>query len=742
MEEAVKRAERILLDNKRQEIAKLASLEEKAEVLAQEIFHKQGSILTEKELVHIYEQSGCASLRPAPDCSSIPNSFSVRTITGVCNNLQKPAQGSSFTSFQRLIQPDYANGFDELFNQADEVELGPFQPPSPSARLVSNTTITDRIINSTNLTHLVVQWGQFMDHDLILSVAFPELECDLEACEQGPVCFPVRVPVNDKAFGVDTPRGGNCLPFQRTVPACPENSKAFVPREQVNEITHYIDGSMVYGSTVALSNFLRQFDNENLGRLKVSEGDNLPLQPPCAPVEGANGEVTPGIDCCPKGIESCFVAGDNRAIEHVSLIGIHTFWVREHNRIADALSALNPQWDEDRVFLEARDILIAEIQLVTYTNYLPALFGEQFDRLIGEYTGYDPMIDASIPNAFATAAYRFGHSQVQPAFERLGRNFIPIQNGPLSLRDSFFNQDEFFASADPTTINPRFATETDTLVRGLITQPARAVDEFINFVLTSQLFEPADQPGQGMDLATLNIQRGRDHGLPRYGRWKRFCRDMVGDESVFRNELTRIRLLQLYGMEDNIDLFIGALAEESLSGSALGAVTACIFSITFKRLRSGDRFFYENEDAELNLFTPDQLAEIRKTSLARIICDNTNIRRVQSNPFLQATPEERIDCADIPGIDFSHWNVSIQTLAYTNIANYNTKLQFLSVNFIYFFSSFSLAKIQMLIAIHIINFMCPFQENGEASDNESEAPEKKEELLKLLKATLQELDKS
>lgn len=655
MEEAVKRAERILLDKKRREGAKIATKEEQAEVLAQELFHKQGSILTEKEFAHIYMESGCSDLRPAPNCSTIPNSNSVRTITGVCNNLAKPAQGSSFTGFQRLIQADYANGLDELFN---EVDGGPFTPPSPSARLVSNTTVLDRVINSPTLTHLVVQWGQFMDHDLILSVQFQELQCDLEACEQGPVCFPVRVPGDDLAFGVNTPRSGNCLPFQRAVPACPENPNAFTPREQVNEITHYIDGSMVYGSTVAHSNFLRQFDDANRGRLKVSEGDNLPLQPPCPPVEGPNGEITPGVDCCPEGISSCFVAGDTRAIEHVSLIGIHTFWVREHNRIADALSALNPQWDEERVFLDARNILIAEIQQVTYTNYLPALFGEQFDTLIGEYTGYDEDVDASIPNAFASAAYRFGHSQVQPAFERLGSNFEPIPNGPLNLRDSFFNPAEFFASADPTAVNPRFATETDTLVRGLISQPARAVDEFVNTVLTSQLFEPANQPGLGMDLVALNIQRGRDHGLPRYGHWKRFCRDVVGVESDFRNVLTNVRLLQLYGNEDSIDLFVGALAEESLPGSALGAVTACIFAITFNRLRSGDRFFYENTDPNLSLFTAEQLAQIRLTSFARIICDNTNIQEVQLNPFLQSTPEGRSACSVLPGIDFTPWIVS------------------------------------------------------------------------------------
>lgn len=328
---------------------------------------------------------------------------------------------------------------------------------------------------------------------------------------------------------------------------------------------------MVYGSTVTQSNFLRELDDSNP---EVSDGDNLPFQPPCPPVEGPNGEVTPGENFCPEGFDRCFVAGDTRALEHVSLIGIHTLWVREHNRIAGALSAPNPEWDDDRVFNEARNVLIAEIQQVTYTDYLPALFGDQFDELLGDYTGYDPEVDASIPNAFASAAYRFGHSQVQPLFERLDSDFQSIPNGPLNLRDSFFNPDEFFASADPTAPgDARFATETDTLVRGLISQPARAVDEFVNFILTLQLFEPADQPGLGMDLVTLNIQRGRDHGLPRYGHWKRFCRDQVGVQSSFRNELTKIRLLQLYGSK---------VCRSSCRGVSPWFCIGCCYSLHFR----------------------------------------------------------------------------------------------------------------------------------------------------------------
>lgn len=639
MEEAVERAERILLEKKRQQIAMVASKEEQAEVIADELYHKPGTILGEKELAHIYQLTQCEELRPDPNCAETAFYHSLRSITGVCNNLEHPTQGASFTPFQRILPPRYADGLRSLFDQSQEPDLGPFLPPFPSARIVSDTAITDREINDTILTHLIMQWGQFMDHDLVLAVEFPGVECDLDTCAQTPICAPIRVPSDDSEFGENTANMGRCHAFQRTVPACQENPTSFEPREQVNELTHYIDGSMVYGSTEARALFLREGQG---GRLRESANDNLPTQPPCAPFENPLGEVTPGgTDCCPPGFDDCFVGGDVRVLEHVSLTVMHTVFVREHNRIAAALSQVNPQWEDERLYIETRDIVIAEIQHITFDEYLPALFGDvNFARYIGQYPGYNPEIDASIPNSFATAAYRFGHSQIQPTFARLDSNLQPVSAGPLNLRDSFFNPTEFFNGGGVSPI-----------VQGWVVQPARALDEFLNSVITSQLFVSA--AGIGLDLASLNIQRGRDHGLPGYATFKRFCASAIGQQSDFRNQLTALRLTKLYKSEEDIDLFVGALAEEPLIGSPLGSILTCIFALTFTRLRAGDRFWYENPDPSLDIFTPDQLTQIKRTSLARILCDNGGLQSVQAQPFfLDVLSFDTVGCNTIPGIDF------------------------------------------------------------------------------------------
>ena len=665
MEDAVRRAERLLLEKKRVKIAAVASKTEQAEVLAQELFHTPGTLLTEKEFSHISQEADCEEVRDEDiDCNLIPFFNTIRTADGTCNNLGHPAQGSSLTAFRRFIPPRYEDGLNQLngYRQSkmtDNMFHGPFAPPHPSARLVSSTIINDRLVDEEQHTHLVMQWGQFMDHDLDLAVEFSGVECN--GCASNDICAPVQVPKDDQAFGVDKPNGGECLVFRRTIPVC-RQSFEFEPRQQINELTHYIDGSMVYGSTKARADFLRE--NEG-GRLK--EGANfptdtgkpslpeVPAEPGsdgrCAtPVENVEGEVRGGLPnaqgCCPPGRDSCFVAGDVRVNEQLSLTVMHTIWLREHNRVARALESINSQWDDERIYQEARKIVIAQIQQIHYREYLPAVFGqEMFDKLIGPYANYQPQLDVTVPNAFATAAYRFGHSQIQNQFDRLDASFEPIEQGPLSLVRAFMNPQEYFNGDG-----------TDPMVRGWISQPARRLDEFLNSILTSRLFEPAGQPGRGMDLATLNIQRGRDHGLPPYPVWRDFCQTrfpMLSNFTGFANELTKIRFLQTYGSLDTVDLFVGGLAEEPLPGALIGPTFACIFATTFSNLREGDRFWYENTEGP-QAFTPDQLAEIKKTSMSRVFCDNADaIQTIQANPFLQG--DKQICLFAFGRISFEPW---------------------------------------------------------------------------------------
>lgn len=98
-----------------------------------------------------------------------------------------------------------------------------------------------------------------------------------------------------------------------------------------------------------------------------------------------------------------------------------------------------------------------------------------------------------------------------------------------------------------------------------------------------------------LDLAALNIQRGRDHGLPGYNAWRTFCNlsapnSIEGLQDHITNATVRRKLRDIYGDDpDNIDLWVGGLLEDTLPGTQLGPTFQCIIGNQFRRLRDGDR---------------------------------------------------------------------------------------------------------------------------------------------------------
>ena len=353
-----------------------------------------------------------------------------------------------------------------------------------------------------------------------------------------------------------------------------------------------------------------------------------------------------GVVACPPPLtpDQCYLAGDVRVNQVISLTVMHTIWMREHNRIAEELSTINPNWGEERLFLEARQIVGAEMQKIAYKDYLPLILGNLSD-LIPEYSGYNINVYPNTINSYDAAAFRFGHSMIRSYLSRLDEGYKPIPQGALNIVSAFFAPQQFDIGGG-----------TDPILRGLLTEPVGQVDEFLNHFITNNLFA-TNITSPGLDLASINIQRGRDHGLPPYFTWKRWALQECGLESVFKHELTKIYLLQVYGSLETVDLFVGGLAERPLGGGLVGATFACIFAKTFQALRDGDRFYYENNDPITGIFTTEQRAEIEKASLSRVICDNSdNIQMIQPNAF--KANQDRVDCSSLPSVDLTAWEES------------------------------------------------------------------------------------
>ena len=633
-EEMVKRADRKLSEIRRKKKVAQQGADSpmaRAEALAEELFQRPGSLLRPEEIGEMFEESECGELIKAPSCR-FPTVNRFRTINGTCNNLLNPILGAARTPFARLTPPLYEDGISSLRGTLQAMSgekkedsimnIGPFVPPNPSPRQISETVILNVTQDELPFTHILMQWGQFLDHDLDLG---PELEEECEGCKKTEICQPIPVPDLDRTFGKGTPNNANCLPLRRSLPVCEfEKPLTFNPREQINDLTSFIDGSMIYGANEELAKAVRAFR----GGLLLT-GPPFPGRQPSLPVDKESRIQ------CPNRMD-CFLCGEVRCNEQFSLTVMHTIWVREHNLCAQNLARINPFWDDERLYQECRRIVGALVQKITYEDYLPKVLGyKNYDFFIGPYKGYNPKVDPSVPNSFATAAYRYGHSLIRPQFDRLDVNFRPLPIGPLNLVNAFFNPDQF-----------RISLGTDPIVRGWVSVNSRRMDEFLNSVLTTQLF--ANTFSIPLDLASLNIQRGREHGLAPYPIWRNFCYEVFGKVSDFENKLTLVRFLQLYGSLETLDLWIGGLAEERLPDSLLGATFACIFGLTFSRVRDGDRFFYRNP----GVFTEDQLKQIRLRSISNVLCDTSdNILSIQPDAFL--SNQSRISCSQLPSFDYT-----------------------------------------------------------------------------------------
>ncbi|HEY4283398.1 MAG TPA: peroxidase family protein, partial [Chthoniobacterales bacterium] len=379
-----------------------------------------------------------------------------RSIDGSGNNPIDPLRGSAGVPLLRHTTIAYGDGHGT-----------PAGSDQMSAREISDLLCAqDQLIpNSEDTADYLWQWGQFIDHDMDLTPTAVPTER-----------FDVPVPLGDPFFDPDG-TGTQIIELDRSTYQIVDGI-----RQQINADTAFIDASQVYGSDTARATELRALDGT--GRLKTSDGNLLPYN-------------IHGFPNAPDNSPGYFLAGDVRANEQVGLTAMQTLFVREHNYWAGVIKRRQPSLDDDGIYYRARAVVGAEIQVVTYRDFIPFLMGP---NALAPYVGYNPDVDPGIENAFSTAAFRVGHTMLSPTLLRLDSNNQSI--GDLSLADAFFN---------PTQIS---GPGIEVYLRGLAKQVHQNVDGYLVDGVRNFLFGP---PGAGgFDLASLNVQRGRDHGLPRY----------------------------------------------------------------------------------------------------------------------------------------------------------------------------------------------------------------------------------
>jgi hypothetical protein len=489
--------------------------------------------------------------------------YEYRELDGSGNNEKHPEFGLKEKPFMRKAPARYGSSKEGCALNDDGRE---------NPRTVSNELSDQKesIPNSKCASNMIWLWGQFIDHDITLThTADDPANIDVPDTVPEDPLEPV-IPFNRSASDPDK---DNCNPGN--------------PRQQINSLTPFIDASNVYGTSEKRNKYIREFCG---GRLKMNSGELPPFN------DGS-------MDNSGHHVGPFFVCGDIRSNEHVGLASIHALFVREHNYWANKLACECPEMCDEQLYQRAKLMVEAEIEAITFNEFLPLLLGE---CEISRYC-YDCDIDPQVTNVFATAAYRFGHSMVPTDILH-----------DKKLREVFFSSHYICNESNIDNILSEFACnvaeEVDT----------KLIDDLRNFLF--------GDPGEGgADLAALNIQRGRDHGLAYVNDLLKACglsqissfSDVTDDKDI------QAKLATLYDNVNHIDIWIFGLLQkkDKCSDSMLGPLFHAIVKDSFLRLRDGDRLWYENR------LTKEQIKLVNCTKLSDIIRRNTCVKHIQDDVF-------------------------------------------------------------------------------------------------------------
>jgi peroxidase len=464
-----------------------------------------------------------------------------------------------------------------VYNNQDGCTLNDLNGTRPNPRDVSNCVMDQDSPrpNTFCLSNMFWLWGQFAGHSFTLSNANPD-ECS-------------NIPVTDP----DDPLFDE-IEFKRTVSdPDAENCGRTNPREQINALTPWIDASNIYGDTEARNSFIREFEG---GRLKMDCHGLGPLND--STMDNAGKERGPN-----------FVFGDIRGNENITLASLHTLFVREHNYWAHKICEFCPDMTDEEIYQRAKIMVEAELQSITYNEFLPLALGECLPSYM-----YDCEVNPQPSNVFSAAAYRF-HSMI-----------------PSEIINDVQLRELFFASVKLIDCT----TSVDSVLCHMACGISEEFDQKVVDDLRNFLFGP---PGMGgMDIAALDIQRGRDHGLGSVNDYLAcFELDPITEFSdITTSTALQQKLSQLYRQPGDIDLWLYfQIRSGEIEDSLLEPLSHSIVKDGFQRVRDGDRLWYENR------LSPKQICLIEGTRLSDIIRRNICECDVTDNVFI--VPSWKID---------------------------------------------------------------------------------------------------
>lgn len=466
--------------------------------------------------------------------------------------------------------------------------------------------------NTAGLSTLFTTFGQFLDHDMVLS---PE---DHDEGVLNLIGMPhdiARSAVADSIADGDT----------------------IAP---TNVVTWQIDGSQVYGSTQARMDDLRSFEG---GKLRMQEDTTSAAD--MLPDADADSFMAGDIE----GDDPVYLAGDVRANENPNLLSLHTLFVREHNYWADQLAQDHPDWTDAQLYDGARSIVEFELQQITYTEWLPHLIGDAADQAVADLGADDASGEVSVE--FSTAAFRFGHTLVSSRIDLMDE--FGEDAGSMGLMDAFFNH------------SPVEDSGIEAIIRGQLSATAQELDTEI--VDDLNFFLETPDGVSGFSLAALNLARGLDHGLQSYietraaliGDIDRSAIDADDFSIITTDANVQARLAAVYDDVFQVDLWVGGLAEDAVGDTQLGPLFTAIIADQFARTRAADDTFGALDPA----LGDGIIAQVQASTFADIIERTTDVDMVQDDVFLAQARD--LMAMDTPtgtaGPDFFDFAASVLT---------------------------------------------------------------------------------
>jgi hypothetical protein len=389
-------------------------------------------------------------------------------------------------------------------------------------------------------------------------------------------------------------------------------------------------------------------------------------------------------------LDKHFITGDGRGNENIGLTAVHHVFHAEHNLRVDEIKTLiekpgapepadwqlpNGDWSGERLFQAARFITEMEYQHLVFEE-----FARKVQPQVNVFAGYEADIDPSIVAEFAHTVYRFGHSMLTESVDRTNADG---SKNDIGLIQAFLNPEEFHDGGPAGTLDSRKAA--GAIVRGMVRQRGNEIDEFVTGALRNNLV------GLPLDLATINIARGREAGVPGLNAARRQFHAATSDSALapyeswddfkhgIRHPESLVNFIAAYGRHpsiesaatvaekraaadaivngdddpgtpapdrpadaeaflngpaastgvEDIDFWIGGLAEKQMPfGGLLGSSFNFVFETQMEKLQDGDRFYYLHRTAGLNFLT-----QLEENSFAEMIMRTTDTKHLPADVF-------------------------------------------------------------------------------------------------------------